>query len=69
MALALTEFNLKLRAFAMLIFRHCGFGHLEEDFVIQVVMVSAITPFFLLVIILAYERHMIAKRKRETLDG
>ena len=47
--------NLKLRAMTMLIFKVAGLGHLEEDFVIQVVYVCALTPFVLFLIALVIE--------------
>ena len=56
---ALTEFSLKCRAFAMLIFNFIGLGHLEEEFVVQTVYMIALTPFALLVIALFIEKRMI----------
>ena len=60
---ALTEFTLKCRAFAMLIFKFIGLGHLEEEFVIQTVYMVALTPFALFLIALVIEKRMIDNRK------
>ena len=64
-SIAVKEMNLKMRAFAMLMFRAFGLGHLEEEFVIQVVMMAAIVPMVLLMIALAIERRIIENKKKE----
>ena len=50
---------MKMRAFAMVLFKVSGFGHLEEEFVIQLVMLAAIVPMIALLIALAMERRAI----------
>ena len=47
--------KLKLRAFTMLVFRAVGLGHLEEDFVVQVAYVCALTPLLLFLIALVVD--------------
>lgn len=69
--IALKETNLKMRAFAMLVFKAFGYGHLEEESVIQMVMVCAIVPMILLIIALAFERRALEnnRRQEETENG
>lgn len=68
--------NLKLRAMTMLGFKVVGLGHLEEEFVIQVVYVCALTPFVLFLIALVVENRIAAGKataeegaEEPTVDG
>ena len=62
---ALTIANLKVRAFTMLLFKVVGLGHLEEDFVIQVVYMCALTPFLLLFIALYVDNKAIKEKQEQ----
>ena len=52
------ELNMKLRVMAMMFFKYCGFGHLEEEIVMQVLMVAVISPFFIFLTAVAIERRL-----------
>ena len=62
---AMAVAKMKMRAMTMLVFRALGFAHLEEDFVINLVFMCALTPFLLYLIALVIERRNMDKIKEE----
>ena len=59
---AMTVTNLKCRAFTMILFKAFGLGHLEEEFVIQVVYMMAIIPMIIFFIAIAVESRYYKKK-------
>lgn len=62
---ALHVTKLKLRAFTLLLFRAVGLGHLEEQFIFQVVYVCMITPMVIFFIALFIESRQIKTRQEQ----
>ena len=56
---AATTARLKMRLMTMYLFKAFGLGHLEEEFVIQLVFVCALAPFVLYLIALVIERRQL----------